>query len=89
MSRPSEVIRKLALELPPDQRLALAMELSEGIQLHPGLDQPESGYDAWFRAGVELALTETGPGVPHQEAVEDIAAVLRAAREAQKLKASA
>jgi hypothetical protein len=48
-----------------------------------------SGYEEWFRAGVEEALAETSPGIPHEVVVEEIANLLRSARETQKLKASA
>ncbi|MDE3186110.1 MAG: hypothetical protein KGM96_01135 [Acidobacteriota bacterium] len=65
------------------------MELSEGLPPHPGLGEPEQGYDEWFRAGVEEALADTSHGTPHNEVVADIAKVLRAAREARGLKASA
>jgi hypothetical protein len=89
MSLTLEEVRQLALELPAEQRLALALELSEGLPPHPGLGAPEPGYEEWFRAGVEEALADTSRGIPHKEIVADIASVLRAAREAQRLKASA
>lgn len=51
--------------------------------------EPEPGYEEWFRAGVEEALADTSGDVPHEEVVKDIANILRRAREAQRLKASA
>jgi hypothetical protein len=51
--------------------------------------EPEPGYDEWFRAGVEEALADTSGDVPHEEVVKDIGNILRRAREAQRLKASA
>lgn len=51
--------------------------------------EPEPGYDEWFRASVEEALADTSPGIPHEQVVEEMAQLLRAAREAKKLKASA
>jgi hypothetical protein len=51
--------------------------------------EPEPGYEEWFRAGVEEALADTSPGIPHEEVVKEMAELLRAAREAKKLKASA
>lgn len=89
MNRTLEEVRRLALKLPPEQRLALALELSEEVQPHPGLGKPEPGYQEWFRSGVEAALADTSRGTAHKQVVADIANVLRAARKAQKLKASA
>jgi hypothetical protein len=51
--------------------------------------EPESGYDEWFRAGVEEALADTSGDVPHEEVVKDIANILARAREGKRLKASA
>jgi hypothetical protein len=45
--------------------------------------EPEPGYDEWFRAGVEEALADKSPGVPHEVVVEEIANLLRTAREAE------
>jgi len=51
--------------------------------------EPESGYEQWFRAGVEEALADTSPGIPHEEVAKGIANLLRAAQERKRLKASA
>ena len=51
--------------------------------------ESEPGYDEWFRAGVEEALADTSPDTPHEEVVAEIGNLLRTAREAQRLKASA
>jgi hypothetical protein len=51
--------------------------------------EPEPGYEEWFRAGVEEALADTSPDTPHEEVVKEIGGILRAAREAKRLKASA
>jgi hypothetical protein len=51
--------------------------------------EPEPGYEEWFRAGVEEALADTSGDIPHEEVVVEIANVLRTAREAQRMKASA
>jgi hypothetical protein len=51
--------------------------------------EPEPGYEEWFRAGVEEALADTSPDIPHEVVVEEIASLLHNAREAQRLKASA
>ena len=51
--------------------------------------EPEPGYEEWVRAGGEEALAETSPGIPHEVVVEEIANLLRSAREARKMKAIA
>lgn len=47
---------------------------------------PETGYDEWFRAGVEEALADTSPDTPHEEAMREFHSAIRRAR---KLKATA
>lgn len=89
MSRTAAEILEDARHLPADERFALALELAGEVPLHPGLGEPEPGYEQWFRAGVEEALADRSRGIPHQQVVEDIAEVLRAAHKAQRLKASA
>jgi hypothetical protein len=51
--------------------------------------EPEPGYEEWFRASVEEALADDSPGTPHEEVMRDVTKILRAAREAKKLKESA
>ena len=35
-------------------------------------EEEAEAYDAWFRAQVEAALNEKGPGVPHEQAMARI-----------------
>lgn len=51
--------------------------------------KPEPGYDEWFRAGVEEALKDDSPGIPHEKVMQEIAEILTSAREKQRLKESA
>ena len=51
--------------------------------------EPEPGYEEWFRASVEEALADDSPGTPHEEVMQEVGNILRAAREAKKLKESA
>lgn len=51
--------------------------------------EPEPGYDEWFRAGVEEALRDKSPGIPHEQVMHEIAEILTSAREKQRLKESA
>lgn len=33
-------------------------------------------YDAWFRAKVEKAMTSTEPGIPHDEVMAEMQAII-------------
>ena len=43
MQHPFDEVRKLAMRLPEDQRLALALDLYADVIIHPGLGEPELG----------------------------------------------
>ncbi len=32
----------------------------------------EAGFDAWFRAAVQAAIDETGPGMPHDQVMAEM-----------------
>jgi hypothetical protein len=98
MSRTAVEILEDARQLPPGELDWLIQNLlGEGNEIseeefaawQKEVGEPEPGYEEWFRAGVEEALAETSPGIPHEVVVEEIANLLRSARETQKLKASA
>jgi len=40
-------------------------------------------YDRWFRAKVQEALDDPGPGIPHDEVMAQIEAMLEAKRRAR------
>lgn len=94
MSPDAQKILEEARQLPPDQQDWLAEQLLISANedafsaLEKEYGEPEPGYDEWFRAGVEEALADKSPDVPHEEVVKEIGNLLRAARE-KKLKASA
>lgn len=94
MSPDARKILEEARQLPPDQQDWLAEQLLISANedafsaLEKEYGEPEPGYDEWFRAGVEEALADKSPDVPHEEVVKEIGNLLRAARE-KKLKASA
>ena len=99
MSRSAANILEDARQLPPGDLDWLVQNLlQEGdgeayeniyAAWRKDVGEPEPGYDEWFRAGVEEALADTSPDIPHEVVVEEIANLLRTAREAQRLKASA
>jgi hypothetical protein len=39
-------------------------------------DEAAEAYDVWFRAQVEAALAETGPGIPHEQVMAEIRKML-------------
>jgi hypothetical protein len=99
MSRTAAELLEEARQLPPgDLDWLLQNLVNEGDEAskleaytawQKEVGEPEPGYDEWFRAGVEEALADTSPDVPHEEVVKDMANLFRKAREAQRLKASA
>jgi hypothetical protein len=99
MSRTAAELLEEARQLPPsDLDWLIQNLLDEGDGMseekkfaawQKDVGEPEPGYDEWFRAGVEEALADTSPDTPHEEVVKEIAILLREAREAQRIKASA
>jgi len=98
MDRTAKELLEEARQLPPGELDWLIQHLlTEGgaseekafAEWRKEVGEPEPGYEEWFRAGVEEALADTSPGIPHEVVVDEIANLLREAREAQRLKASA
>jgi hypothetical protein len=99
MDRTAQQILEDARQLPPSELDWLIQNLlAEGDALsqeeafaaqRKEYGEPEPGYEEWFRAGVEEALADTSGDVPHEEVAKEIGNILRAAREAKRLKASA
>ena len=86
MSPDAQKIFEEAMQLPPEQRdwlveqlLILQNERDFAAQAAE-YGEPEAGYDEWFRAGVEEALADKSPDIPHEEVVREIENLLRAAR---------
>lgn len=98
MSADAQKLLDQVLQLPPAERKWLIENLigDEGIMSEEAIaawqeevGEPEPGYDVWFRKGVEEALADNSPGIPHEEVMRDVHRILQAAREARKLKESA
>jgi hypothetical protein len=95
MSRTAVEILEDARQLPPGELDWLVQNLlgkvdemseEEFAVWQKEVGEPEPGYEEWFRAGVEEALAETSPGIPHEEAMKSFhEAILRA----RKMKAIA
>ncbi len=39
-------------------------------------DEAAEAYDTWFRAQVEAALKEEGPGIPHEQVMAKMRAII-------------
>jgi len=95
MSPDAQRLLEQARQLTPEERDWLAEQLLIGANeeafsaLGKEYGEPEPGYDEWFRAGVEEALADTSPGIPHEQVMRDIRKILDSKREARKLKESA
>ena len=46
-------------------------------------DEAAEAYDVWFRAQVEAALAETGPGIPHEQVMAQARAIIEKHKNAQ------
>ena len=95
MSPDAHRLLEEARQLPPNERDWLVEKLlgKEGAMSDEAFalwqkeaGEPEPGYDEWFRAGVEEALADTSPDMPHEEAMREFHNAIRRAR---KLKATA
>ncbi len=92
MARTAQQILDDALQLVPDERDWLAEQLLIGLNedafsaLKKEYDEPEPGYEKWFRAGVEEALADNSEGVSHEDAMKQLH---RAIQSKRKLKQSA
>jgi len=92
MPRTAQAILDDALKLPAKERKWVAEQLTTGVNeeafsaLMQEYGEPEPGYDEWFKVGVEEALADKSPGIPHKQAMEQFHEAIRRAR---KLKRSA
>ncbi len=63
-------------------RILLTRVVKEGA-LPAGLTADPEAYDAWFRAKVQEALAETGPGIPHDDMMGEARALVERKRRGQ------
>jgi len=59
------------------------VELSPIVSEFASSEEAEA-YDHWFRTKVEASLADTGPSVPHDEAMAQARAIIEAARQDHK-----
>ena len=98
MTRTAAQLLEEARQLPPAERDWLldnllvvrgAMSDAAFAAWQKEAGEPEPGYDEWFRAGVEEALADKSPGIPHEEVVRDLKKILQNKRQAERLRESA
>ncbi|HEY2860194.1 MAG TPA: hypothetical protein VGJ21_17375 [Terracidiphilus sp.] len=95
MPRTAQHILDDARKLPADERDWLAEQLliSANEEAFATLEKeygaPEPGYDEWFHAGVEEALADKSPGIPHEKVMQEVAEILSSIRDKKRLKESA
>lgn len=93
MSPAAQKLLEEARKLPPDERdwlignllaegVATSQEAFDAWQKEVG--EPESGYEEWFRAGVEEALADTSEGIPHEEMMRQFRKAIARARKLKK-----
>ena len=75
----AEKLANLGLTVSDAVRILLTRVVKEGA-LPAGLTADPEAYDAWFRAKVQEALAETGPGIPHGEVMDEARALVERKR---------
>lgn len=61
----------VGLTLSDAVRILLTRVAAEG-GMPPGLTADPDSYDTWFRAKVQEALDEEGPGIPHEVVMQEM-----------------
>lgn len=93
MSPDAQKILEEARKLPLNERdwligslLAEEAETSEEAYAawQKEVGETESGYEEWFRAGVEEALADTSEGIPHEEMMRQFRKAIARARKLKK-----
>lgn len=81
-------ILEAARQLPANEQEWLLQTLQEDefTAWQKEVGEPEPGYEEWFRTGVEEALADDSPGIPHEEAMKYLHEAIQKAR---RLKATA
>lgn len=51
---------------------------------YAGIEEQAGSHDRWFRSKVQASLADTGPRIPHDEAMARIDAIIDAAEQKSK-----
>jgi DNA-damage-inducible protein J len=78
----TETLAGFGLTVSDAVRILLTRVVKEG-SLPAGLTTDPDAYDAWFRAKVQEALTDTRPAVPHQQVMDEAQALIDRKRRAR------
>lgn len=78
----TERLASFGLTVSDAVRILLTRVAKEG-GLPAGLTVDPEAHDAWFRAKVREALTDTKPTVPHQQVMEEAQALIDTKRRAR------
>ena len=73
----------LNLALHHNRGIILQMAKLDPIVSEFESDEAAEAYDVWFRAQVEAALAETGPGIPHEQVMAEARAIIEKHKNAQ------
>ena len=74
-AKASEALSGVGLTLSDAVRILLTRVAAEG-GLPAGLTADPDSYDAWFRAKVQEALTDTRPATPHDQVMQEARALV-------------
>ena len=77
----AETLSSFGLTVSDAVRILLTRITKEG-GLPAGLTLDPEAHDAWFRAKVREALTDTRPDIPHQQVMEEVQALIDSKRSA-------
>src|SRR5699024_7635629 len=77
----AETLSSFGLTVSDAVRILLTRITEEG-GLPAGLTLDPEAHDAWFRAKVREALTDTRPDIPHQQVMEEVQALIDSKRSA-------
>ena len=78
----SEALANVGLTVSDAVRILLTRVTKEG-GMPAGLAADPLVHDAWFRAKVQEALTDTRPAVPHQQVMDEAQALIDRKRRAR------
>ena len=74
-ARAAEALNGVGLTLSDAVRILLTRVVAEG-GMPAGLTTDPYAYDPWFRAKVKEAIDDPGPGIPHDQVMATIQAVI-------------
>jgi DNA-damage-inducible protein J len=75
----TEVLAQIGMTLPEAVSILLKKIIQEEsipAGLVPFDDPDPDAYDEWFRAMVQEALDEEGPGIPHEQVMQEMRALI-------------